>query len=320
MTRALKIPTLNQAARDYAGMWLRPDQKSRSGAVFVDGPSRVLQDLYGAFYKDEYEYLVTHMKEWMGPATIGEFEKRGAQVFTPRDDKVFASYLRTYLAIDPDGNHVPGVVGRVQIGQRAVGHESQVVRTSTGLAVILPRTLYWPVYAGEEEERRLGSRAVDPLPYGAEPWPLSTLMATNPNISAAAAIVMIDALAALFDVGSPAGLIQGYSGSQPADPDAAATGTKLFELVMNGTAFGAGADVAPGGRVTANAITDDSSADDTGTLGYCRIGDAAELGILDGEAGTSGADFNFNTLSIVAGAVVSMSSLTVTMPQGATAT
>ena len=79
------------------------------------------------------------------------------------------------------------------------------------------------------------------------------------------------------------------------------------------TAFGAATDDAPGALKTANAITDDSSADATGTLGYCRassssVADTPLVDQIDGEAGTSGADWIFNTLEIVSGAVVSITS------------
>ncbi|MCH8809732.1 MAG: hypothetical protein IH993_07875 [Proteobacteria bacterium] len=63
-----------------------------------------------------------------------------------------------------------------------------------------------------------------------------------------------------------------------------------------------------------------ASADATGTLGYCRASssNAADTPLddhIDGEAGTSGADWNFNTLSIVAGATVSATAWTVTLPE-----
>ncbi len=75
----------------------------------------------------------------------------------------------------------------------------------------------------------------------------------------------LDALAALAN----SGYISIYSGSQPATPETAASGTLLAELRFNATAFGAAAS----GAITAGAITADSSADATGTA-YRTIGAA----------------------------------------------
>ena len=99
------------------------------------------------------------------------------------------------------------------------------------------------------------------------------------------------------------------------------SGVNGFTLTCSATAFGVAGDDNPGALKTANAITDDSSADATITLGYCRASssNAADTPLddhIDGEAGTSGADFNFNTLSIVSGSTVSMTAWTTTLPEG----
>jgi len=91
-------------------------------------------------------------------------------------------------------------------------------------------------------------------------------------------------------------------------------------ILRSAAAFGAAADAAPGGTATASAVTDDASADATATLGYCRASSTADGATpvddhLDGEAGTSGADFNFSTLAIVSGATISLTSWTVTQPE-----
>jgi hypothetical protein len=108
------------------------------------------------------------------------------------------------------------------------------------------------------------------------------------------------------------GYIRIYSGAQPATPETAASGTLLAELRFNATAFGAAA----AGVITANAITDDSSADNTGTAGYFRaLKSDGTTALYDGSVGTSGAELNMSTTSIVAAAVVSITSLTITNPQ-----
>ncbi len=142
-------------------------------------------------------------------------------------------------------------------------------------------------------------------------------MALNFRISNVAAKALADAFDDQVNIGSTAAAIDIRTGAQPADPDTAATGTLLATLTMGDPAFGVATDAAPGGLLTAAAITADSSADATGTAGYFRIratGTGAD-DVADGECGTSGADLNFNTTSITAGSTVSITSLTVTMPE-----
>lgn len=68
------------------------------------------------------------------------------------------------------------------------------------------------------------------------------------------------------------------------------------------------------GVITFDAITEDSSADASGTAGWCRVldrdgGEAAYFTIADDGSG----EINFSNASIVAGAPVAVSSLTVTV-------
>lgn len=108
------------------------------------------------------------------------------------------------------------------------------------------------------------------------------------------------------------GKLRIYTGTKPATPETAASGTLLCELTLNATAFAA----ASGGVSTANAITSDSAADNTGTAGWFRITQSdGTTAVCDGDCGTSGADLNMPTLSIVAMAVISCSALTFTLPQ-----
>ena len=85
---------------------------------------------------------------------------------------------------------------------------------------------------------------------------------------------------------------------------------------MSGTSFGAAADANPGGRITANSITDDSSANATGTASWFRmVTQSGGSTIADGSVGTSGCDLNLNTTAITAGSTVSITSFTITMPE-----
>lgn len=140
-------------------------------------------------------------------------------------------------------------------------------------------------------------------------------MALATRISNAAAIASCNAIVDLIDVGG-AGKLRIYDGTQPADVDTAiTTQTLLAELTLSATAFGNAADANPGGRATAATITSDSSADATGTATWFRVISGGGTAIIDGSVGTSGADLNLNTVSIVSGATVAISSWTFTVPE-----
>jgi hypothetical protein len=103
------------------------------------------------------------------------------------------------------------------------------------------------------------------------------------------------------------GKLRIYSGTRPATGGAITT--LLAELTLNATF----APAASGGVLTLNAITDDSAADATGTATWFRIfkSDGTTI-VMDGSVGTSGADLNLATTSLVAGAIVSVTSFTIT--------
>lgn len=134
-------------------------------------------------------------------------------------------------------------------------------------------------------------------------------MASDPRITNAVASAMCDALVDLLD----SGYLRIYDGTIPTNADTAVGAqTLLAELRFNATAFGS----ASNGVATANALTADSSANATGTASWFRAlkSDGTTV-VMDGTVGTSGEDLNLNTTSIVSGAAVSVSSMTVTMPK-----
>lgn len=105
-------------------------------------------------------------------------------------------------------------------------------------------------------------------------------------------------------------IIRIYDGTPPATADTAlSSNTLLATLPMSATPFGA----ASGGTLTAAAITDDSSADATGTASFFRIikSDTTTV-VAQGSVGTSGTDAIINTTAIVSGGPVSCSSLVIT--------
>ncbi len=104
-----------------------------------------------------------------------------------------------------------------------------------------------------------------------------------------------------------AALLRIYDGTQPATGGAATT--LLAELTC-GSPLGAGAAA---GVLTFGAITQDSSANATGTATWARIVKAdGTTHVMDLTVGTSGADVNLNSVAISAGAAVSVTSATIT--------
>lgn len=131
-------------------------------------------------------------------------------------------------------------------------------------------------------------------------------MANNPKRTNLAANTACDAMAALANSGK----LRVYDGSQPATADTAITSQVLLaELTMNATAFGA----AVAGVATANAITQDSAADATGTATWFRVWKSdGTTACWDGSVGAASADLILNAVAIVAGAAVAVTAFTLT--------
>jgi hypothetical protein len=111
------------------------------------------------------------------------------------------------------------------------------------------------------------------------------------------------------------GFLRLYSGTVPTDADTALGAQVLLaELTMNATAFGA----ASGGVLTANAITQDSSANATGTCSFARVYQSNGTTVWSQitSVGTSGTEVVLNTTTITSGQPVSCTSFTVTWPAG----
>jgi hypothetical protein len=133
-------------------------------------------------------------------------------------------------------------------------------------------------------------------------------MALTPSITTAARNAAADAVVDLVDVGG-AGSLRIYDGTMPADANAALSANNLLaQLTMSATAFGAAA----AGVATAAAITQDSSADATGTASFFRVLSGGATVVFQGSVGTSAANLNLNSVAITSGAAVSVSSLTYT--------
>lgn len=104
-----------------------------------------------------------------------------------------------------------------------------------------------------------------------------------------------------------AALLRIYDGSRPAT---GGTATTLLAELTCGTPFAA---AAVNGVLTLGAITQDSSANATGTATWFRIVKSdGTTHVMDGNVGTSGSDLNLTTTSIVATQPVSVSSFVIT--------
>lgn len=139
---------------------------------------------------------------------------------------------------------------------------------------------------------------------------------SDSRIANQSALKSCDSVVDRFDegTGKSEGYIEIRTTPVPTDVDAAATGTLLATLPMSNPAFGAAADLAPGARATANAITSDAAADNTGAAAYYRGFDRDDNPIIQGDVTviTGGGDMEINNINIQAGVQVDVTSYLVT--------
>lgn len=127
------------------------------------------------------------------------------------------------------------------------------------------------------------------------------------------------------------GVLRIYSGSQPSDPDQAVAGTLLLEITVSAGAFahGAFANGLEFGAAASGAISKAAAEtwQDQGLAGgiaswfrFCANptdagGASTSLPRIDGSVGTSGADLNMSSTTIVAGSTYTIDTFTLTLPQ-----
>jgi hypothetical protein len=115
---------------------------------------------------------------------------------------------------------------------------------------------------------------------------------------------------ARIDGGAGPGTIELRTGAKPATPNDAATGTLLATFTLTD----------PAGTVTGPTLTFDFDPDieavagNAGDPGWARVKDSTGAAVLDGTAGTSGADFTTNVSSVVVDQTVRLLTGTVTAP------
>ncbi len=150
---------------------------------------------------------------------------------------------------------------------------------------------------------RLGKAALEAWTPGLTQ---ALLAAHSPKLSNAAANASANAFTALLN----SGYLKLYDGSQAATADTAVSGQTLCAtLRFSSTAFGS----ASGGVSTANTITSDTDAAATCTTTWFRTLESDNATVtMDGSTGTSGADINLSTVSIVQHATVAVTAFTYT--------
>ena len=123
---------------------------------------------------------------------------------------------------------------------------------------------------------------------------------------------MLTALVAKLDTGAGNCVIDFYTGSMPATPATAVTTQTKLGTCTCSDPVGSVASSA----LTFGTITQDASADATGTVAWARISNPAGTAIIDcdvtGLAGTGA--LKINSTSIVAGGPIAISSLIIRLP------
>lgn len=127
------------------------------------------------------------------------------------------------------------------------------------------------------------------------------------TMSAAARTAQADSVLDLLDAGS---LMRIYTGTKPATPETAATGTLLLELELNDPA----GTVASGVLTLSASPTISAAAVADGTAGYARVLDSSEVAVLDGTVTAigSGGDFQLSDVALETAQVVTLASGTLT--------
>jgi hypothetical protein len=98
-----------------------------------------------------------------------------------------------------------------------------------------------------------------------------------------------------------------YTDTRPATGGSAA-GATLLGTVTGASPFGSNSN----GVITVSDMTEDSSADATGTATWARITTSADVFVMDLSVGTSGSDINLDSVSIVAGGTIDITGGTIT--------
>jgi hypothetical protein len=124
------------------------------------------------------------------------------------------------------------------------------------------------------------------------------------TVAAASADAMGVALAT--NIGSAA-TIEIRTGSKPATPETTVTGTLLATVTISGSFTSSGGVLTAADPASVSVVA-------TGTAGYFRLKKSGGTAVMDGTVGTSGADMNLTTTSLVSGGTVDLGVPSITVP------
>ena len=129
------------------------------------------------------------------------------------------------------------------------------------------------------------------------------------HLSTAVANAMLVPLRDALDGGSGPGTIAFYTTPMPATTADAITTQKLLGTLTCTSGVG----TVSGGAITFDTITQDASADDSGTAQWARVVDGNGVGVIDVDVSdTTGSAFlKLNTAVIVVGGPISISSFVI---------
>lgn len=125
---------------------------------------------------------------------------------------------------------------------------------------------------------------------------------------------LADAIIAAIDAGAGPGTLKFYTGTQPASADDALSGNTLLGTLTFDDPCGTKSN----GVITFGVITEDSSADATGTATWARIQDSAGNVVFDCDVSGigGGGSIEMNDVDIVAGGPIQIDSFAITVPAG----
>jgi hypothetical protein len=137
-------------------------------------------------------------------------------------------------------------------------------------------------------------------------------MAQVVRFSRAVSTTVVNDIKAALDAGAGAATIKLYTGTMPATPETGITSQVLLGTCTCTDPVG----TESGGTLTFSAITQDSSADNSGTATWARFATSAGTAIFDGDVGVtgSGAFLEMVTTTVAAGAPLAITSGTLRLP------
>jgi hypothetical protein len=124
------------------------------------------------------------------------------------------------------------------------------------------------------------------------------------TVAAASAQAMGAALAT--NIGAAA-TIEIRSGTKPATPETAVSGTLLATVAISGSFTSTGGVLTAADPAAASVVA-------TGTAGYFRLKQSGGTAVLDGTVSTTGADMNLSSTSLISGGTVDLGVPTITAP------